>query len=238
MKSVIKIGCCGFPRKKALYFRNFDVVEIQRTFYQLPEKRTALKWRDEKPCGFEYTLKAWQLITHPPSSPTYRRLKTIVENKENYGFFKATDEVLSAWKNTSEIADILGVKIIVFQTPISFKPEEKNIKNVKRFFKNIDRKDFIFCFEPRGDWDNKLIEKVCRELDLVHCVDPFRNKPVYGKINYFRIHGINGYNYKYTQKDLEFLKRIINEISKPTYVMFNNVYMYEDALEFKNKIMD
>ena len=232
---MLKIGCCGFPIKKKEYFRNFSVVELQQTFYQLPSKELLLKWRKESPLDFEYTLKAWQLITHPPSSPTYRRLKIKIKNKNNYGFFKPTDEVFSALKETLEVAYILKAKIIVFQCPSSFKPEKENIKNMRVFFNNISRKDYILCWEVRGDWDRRLIKELCEELNLVHCVDPFKDKPVFGKIDYFRLHGITGYSYRYTEEDLKKLKEFIKD-TKTTYVMFNNVYMYQDALGFKNLI--
>ena len=233
---MLKIGCCGFPQARQNYFKNFSIVEIQQTFYQLPEEKTALKWKKEAPLDFEYTLKAWQLITHPVSSPTYRKLKIKIKNEKNYGFFKPTQEVFSAWEKTSKIADILNTKIIVFQCPASFKPEKENIKNMKNFFKKIKRKDYIFCWEPRGNWSEELIEELCKDLDLVHCVDPFKKNSVFGKINYFRLHGITGYSYHYTEKDLRTLKEMIDKIQKPTYVMFNNVYMYEDALNFKKLI--
>jgi len=217
---MLKIGCCGFAVKKREYFKNFSVVELQQTFYQLPSKELILKWRNESPLDFEYTLKAWQLITHPPSSPTYRRIKIKIKNERNYGFFKPTDEVFSAWNKTSQIADILKAKVIIFQCPASFGPEEANIKNMKMFFKKIKRKKYIFCWEQRGGWENNLIKEICEELNLVHCVDPFKGKPVFDNINYFRLHGIGTYNYKYTKGDLERLKEELNKFSKITYVMF------------------
>jgi len=32
-KEEIKIGCCGFPVGKERYYKEFDVVELQSTFY-------------------------------------------------------------------------------------------------------------------------------------------------------------------------------------------------------------
>ena len=71
----IKVGCCGFSMAQQDYFQRYHLIEIQQTFYQPPQLRTAEKWRASAPRQFEFTLKAWQLITHEPSSPTYRRLK-------------------------------------------------------------------------------------------------------------------------------------------------------------------
>jgi uncharacterized protein YecE (DUF72 family) len=71
----IKVGCCGFPCSRKRYYENFDVIEIQKTFYNPPRIETAEKWRSDAPKNFEFTLKAWQLITHPKESPTYRKAK-------------------------------------------------------------------------------------------------------------------------------------------------------------------
>jgi uncharacterized protein YecE (DUF72 family) len=264
----IKIGCCGFPVAKDKYFKNFDVVEIQQTFYQPPEEKTVLKWREEAPDSFEFTLKAWQLITHEPSSPTYRRAKLEIpeSKKKNYGFFKPSDEVWEAWERTQKIARILKSKIIVFQCPPSFKPSSENKKNLERFFKRIKRKDYLLVWEPRGRWERKEILSLCEKLDLVPCIDPFKlvvgkanlNEPFpwyepYGsyrcKIGYFRLHGKTGYRYKYTDSDLEELAKIVRsqlwrdspQVRKNynlVYFMFNNVFMFEDTLRFRKMIKD
>lgn len=122
-----KVGCCGFPVAKGRYFETFSAVESQQTFYQLPMVKTALKWRDEAPEGFEFTMKASQLVTHEPSSPTYRRYKRPIpkDRGDNYGFFRGTEEVMGAWKSTREIAESLQAKVMVFQCPPSFTPSQR-----------------------------------------------------------------------------------------------------------------
>ncbi len=231
---LIKIGCCGFPVSRARYFGSFQVVELQQTFYQVPKISLAEKWHDESPSDFEYSLKAWQLITHEPKSPTYKKLKMrIPSSKEkNYGSFKPTEEVLLAWERTREIAAALEARVIVFQCPASFEPKRENLNNLKRFFTSVKREEFIFAWEPRGRWSEKEVESICRELDLIHIVDLFQARPAYGKIRYYRLHGRGGYKYKYTLEDLTQLKEEAKE-EKDAYFMFNNVYMYEDALAFK-----
>lgn len=131
---MIKIGCCGFRVAKKKYFKNFDVVEVQQTFYKPPKLETAVKWHSAAPPEFEFTVKAWQLITHPPSSPTYRKAGIDVADESKYGYFKPIKEVFDAWEKTAEIADALHANIIIFQCPASFKEDESNIKNMKEFF--------------------------------------------------------------------------------------------------------
>jgi uncharacterized protein YecE (DUF72 family) len=236
----LKIGCCGFPVGKQKYYEKFKVVEVQQTFYQPPKLETARKWRLSAPEGFEFTVKAWQLITHDSSSPTYRRLRTKLSaaQKKGCGSFRPTDEVFKAWEETEKIASALKSRVIVFQCPPSFNPTGKNRDNLKNFFKTIKRKKYRFGWEPRGDWEEKDIKNLCGELDLIHCVDPFKGKALYGDIRYFRLHGIGGYRYKYKGWELKLLqdfcekeRQLIKQ--KPIYVLFNNTHMIEDAARFK-----
>lgn len=245
----VKIGCCGFPVAKDKYYKRFDVVEIQQTFYHPPEEKTISKWRESGPAKFEFTVKAWQLITHEPSSPTYRRLKLRIpeSKKKNYGSFKLTDEVWEAREKTEEIAQVLRSRIIVFQCPPSFGPNSANKKNLQDFFESIKRKDSLLVWEPRGRWERPEILGLCEKLDLVPCLDPFRNRPLPCDRGYFRLHGKKGYRYKYTDSDFKELAELVEsdfwqnlppaeKNYNPVYFMSNNVYMFEDALCFKTMI--
>ncbi|MFQ6112529.1 MAG: DUF72 domain-containing protein [bacterium] len=233
----IRVGCCGFSEAHHKYFTHFDLVEIQSTFYQPPRCSTATKWRQSAPENFEFTLKAWQLITHKPSSPTYRRLKEPLPQKKKpkYGFFKPTKEVFSAWEVTKEFAVALEVKFILFQCPASFRSTEENIENLKTFFKTIDRVPFRLVWEPRGPWAPDLIKDICQELDLIHSVDPLRSESFSDSFKYYRLHGLTGYRYKYTDEDLLKLKEICCQ-SENVYCLFNNIAMKDDALRFKKLI--
>ena len=228
----IKVGCCGFAAAQKEYFALFPLIEIQNTFYQLPRLGTAEKWRAAAPSGFEFTMKAWQLITHEPSSPTYRRLKSRIDpaRMDRYGGFRPTAEVLEAWGRTAEFAGTLGASIIVFQCPASFRPTGENVGRMGDFFNRINRHDFRFAWEPRGVWPEKLVFELCSQLNLTHCVDPFKNQPLYGDFFYFRLHGITGYAYRYTEEDLKRLAAWKGR--KPNYFLFNNNWMKEDALRF------
>jgi len=81
---MIKVGCCGFPVARKEYFKNFSLVEVQQTFYKPPRMETAFKWRSAAPPEFEFAVKAWQLITHAPSSPTYRKAGIDVTDENNF----------------------------------------------------------------------------------------------------------------------------------------------------------
>jgi uncharacterized protein YecE (DUF72 family) len=105
---------------------------------------------------------------------------------------------------------------------------------MKAFFGRIDREGLTFIWEPRGNWSSDLIRKLCNELQLIHCVDPFKNEPQFGDLQYFRLHGITGYAYKYSDTDLLRLRKWAE--GKPTYLLFNNNWMKEDGLRFMELI--
>ena len=54
------------PASKMLawYVERFATVEINATFYRMPNARTLAAWRDTAPAGFIFVLKAPQRITH------------------------------------------------------------------------------------------------------------------------------------------------------------------------------
>lgn len=223
----MKIGCCGFPCAKSIYYQTFKVVELQNTFYTLPKLALLAKWRKEAPNDFEFVIKAPQFITHSVSSPTYRRANIEIKNPEDYGFFNPTSAVFEIWDTVLKQAEILQAKVILFQTPASFEPVADNIKNMVTFFNQIDRQSLILVWEPRGAWQPALIKKICSQLKLIDCVDPFLRKSSYGSPFYFRLHGGKGYRKKYT--DLE-LKKVAEQINNRIgYVMFNNIHMLDDA---------
>lgn len=232
---MLKIGCCGFPRAHQETYRQFSVVEVQQTFYQPPRLKTLKRWRAEAPHGFEFTLKAWQAITHPASSPTYRRLRAPLARPAEAGFFQATDTVAAAWERTRDCASVLGARVLLFQCPARFTPEETHIGNLRRFFETIGRDRLILAWEPRGYWPDRLVRTLCRELQLIPVIDPLQREPLDSTLAYFRLHGLGGYNYRYTDEDLNRLFALC-PLRKDAYVLFNNTGMFEDALRFQTLV--
>jgi uncharacterized protein YecE (DUF72 family) len=228
-----KIGTCGFGVSQAEYARTFSYVEVQHTFYEPPRLSTLNRWRREMPIGFEFTLKAWQLITHEAKSPTYRRLKRKLSETEKAeaGRFRATEIVNDAWRATLAAAQVLKAKTILFQCPSSFKQTAENIASMEKFFCSIDRQDLNLCWEPRGDWDAGVVRSICESLELCHVVDPFIGTTVTPDKYYFRLHGRNGWRYQYEPGELKELATSLVK-SKGGYVFFNNSKMTEDALKF------
>ena len=219
----------------AEYVKHFAVVEVQQTFYQPPQVKTLEKWRADAPDDFEFTMKAWMLITHEARSPTYRRLKRELteEEREQCGSFKPTPMVREALAVTLACAEALAARRLLFQCPASFKPTKDNIKNMRAFFSGIERPpDLQFLWEPRGGWPDQLVKELCHELDLTHVVDPFAARTVTPRRPYFRLHGRTGFRYVYEDDELEELYAMLPR-DKTSYVLFNNVRMREDATRFQ-----
>lgn len=234
MKGTINIGTCGFRSPKEEYVQLLSCVEIQHTFYQPPQIKTLEKWRAEAPADFEFTLKAWQLITHESKSPTYKRLRKKLSETEfgDAGYFKPTAVVKDAWNTTLACAKALKARTVLFQCPASFKPTKENIANLRRFFSDVDRGKLNFCWEPRGDWDDAQVKGICSDLDLWHVVDPFAKTTVTPNKCYFRLHGRTGWRYQYEDGELEELVSLLPK-NKLTYVFFNNITMTDDAIRFR-----
>ena len=229
----VRIGCCGFAMAQATCFRTFSCVEIDSSFYQLPRVETAARWRAAAPSDFDFSLKAWQVITHRASSPTYRRTRLDPRDREYCGDFGFNPTIRWAWDQTYAVAKALCATFVVFQSPQSFSPSKENIANLRRFFERAKRGKFHMGWEPRGKWSAELIASLCRELDLVPIVDPLSTKPIpVGKLRYFRMHGATGPRHRHSSEELAHLESLCRG-RQATWCMFNNVAMADDGDRFR-----
>jgi uncharacterized protein YecE (DUF72 family) len=233
---VIKVGCCGFRRAQSEYAAQFAVVEVQQTFYQPPQVKTLERWRADAPPDFEFTLKAWQLITHEARSPTYRRLKRELTEAEKAeaGSFRPTGIVREAWDVTLACAEALKATRVLFQCPSSFTPTREHVRDLRQFFAHIEhtRRNLVCLWEPRGNWPEELVRELCGELDLTHVVDPFAARTLTPGRCYYRLHGRTGWRYQYEEDELAELITMLPP-KGVSYVLFNNVRMLDDAARFQ-----
>lgn len=252
----ILVGTCGYQyfdpgdgwkdeyeSKLAAYADTFRLGELNRTFYRLPQVETANRWRREAADDFEFTVKAWQAITHPWGSPTWNSYRETVEDldTDDLGYFQPTDAVQYAWEKTRARVNALESQVVLFQTPPSFECTQEHEANMREFFTEIERGDLTLAWEPRGDWDEHpdRIAELCDDLDLVHVVDLLRKTPVTdGDVLYTRLHGLNDqpYDYDYDYDTAE-LEKLADQLESNTdsydriYCLFNNFEMYDNATE-------
>jgi uncharacterized protein YecE (DUF72 family) len=197
---------------------------------------TVARWRASAPAAFQFSLKAWQVITHPASSPTYKRTRLDAGDREHCGCFGFNPTVRWAWDETFAVAKELGVFLVLFQCPVSFRATKDNVARLRTFFERAKRGKFLMGWEPRGDWDSGLVSDLCRDLDLVHVIDPFQSEPSSrAKIQYFRLHGSAGSRHRFTSTEFDRLREFCRTRT-PTYCLFNNVAMGPDAEKFARMI--
>lgn len=222
---MIKIGCCGYPTSMKKYQENFHLVELNKTFYDFPQISTVVKWRENAPKRFEFTVKAHQDISH--------KFKLQAEaSASTFGLMK-------------QICKLLEAKILLIQTPASLGPN--NLGDAEEFFETMNRDDLILAWETRGPlWEQKAVYqrlgKTLETANVVHVTDPFKVMPAYtGNIAYFRLHGLGDrmYYYQYSNEELERLHgfaKSFEDKGKEVYVLFNNLTMFDDALRFRQYI--
>lgn len=234
-----KVGLCGFTLAQRDYARYFPVVEVQQTFYEPPSDAVMRRWLAAVPPDFEFTLKAWQLITHEAKSPTYRRLKRPLTEQERAacGGFRDTAVVRAALDRTLACAKLLGASTLLFQCPASFRPTPENVERLRHFIVHVARPacpaGLRLAWEPRGKpWTEQaeLAADLCRELGLVYVVDPFVDaiRATAGPV-YLRLHGLTGARHVYTDAEL---RRLADMTPADAYVMFNNIPRVNDARRF------
>lgn len=236
----VRIGTCGFAEAQDVIFSDFSILEVQKTFYQPPQVKTAERWRRKAPDDFVFTVKAWQLITHESSSPTYRRLRESLSDEERSqcGSFRWNETTRDAWARVQKIADALEAKAVLFQTPKSFQPTSENLSNLRTFLTNADRGNRRMIFEPRGEaWTDEIVRNLATQLDLVHGVDPFLRPPVMSGLHYYRLHGRPeyAYSYSYTAEDFDDLDDRI-PVDEPVWIFFNNRTMADDARTLQSQV--
>src|SRR3712207_3558474 len=104
---------------------------------------------------------------------------------------------------------------------------------MRRFFASIARPpDVRFLWEPRGTWPDNVVHSLCRDLGLVHAVDPFVRPSLTPELTYWRLHGNRSHYASYTDDELRQLHAWIDP-GVETYVMFNNIPRVGDAKRFR-----
>ncbi len=233
----IKLGMCGFTIGRAAYYKRFPVVEVQQTFYDPPALTTLARWRAEAPTDFEFTMKAWQVITHFGTSRTYRRLRSAFSERARAaaGGFRVNDTVIGAWQASLECARTLRATAILFQCPASFRATDGNIAAMREFFGTIDRPEGIrLLWEPRGAWPDETVAGLCRELALTHAVDPFIRPSLTPELLYWRLHGNQSHYANYTDAELQQIHDWFpNDDAIDAYVLFNNIPRVKDIKRFR-----
>lgn len=189
------------------YAREFHTVEINNSFYRLPEEKTFQRWRELAPPGFIFAVKASRFITH------IKRLKD------------ARDSVDLLLSRSAPLGPTLGP--ILFQLPPRWK---NNIGRLSEFLDVLPRGP-KFSIEFRDEsWNAAEVFQLLRRHNVGLCIHDWREMPwpkeLTADFTYVRFHGSGTcYGGNYPEEHLrEWAERIRgwNRQLEEAYIYFNN----------------
>lgn len=227
---LLRVGCCSLGPHPDRYFRRFSALEYQQTFFEPPGTPVLERLRRLAPRDFSFFVKAWQLITHEPSSPGYRRLAARkLAPLGEYGLLRSTPAVLDAYRATLVAASTLGATGVVFETSPSFFPSARSRADLSHFFETVERPpELMMVWDPRGLWSCDDALKICSDLQLVLAWDPFRDRSLPPtSVAYLRVQGM-GRTQHFSDFDLEWLASA-RQHNECVYCLFQTVEMHRDA---------
>jgi uncharacterized protein YecE (DUF72 family) len=136
------------PAAKMLpfYASQFGTVEINNTFYKMPEAKTVARWAGEVPESFVFVLKAPQRITHQ------KRLAG------------AEDDVRYFFEAAAELGPKLGP--VLFQLPPF---SRKDVPKLRDFLAALPRHPVAFEFR-HATWFDDEVYNVLHDHDAALCV--------------------------------------------------------------------
>ena len=196
----------GLPQRRWLahFAEHFPTVEVNNSFYRLPEPGTFAKWRAETPDGFVITVKASRYITH------IRRLRG------------GREPVSRMWSRCRRLGRKLGP--VLFQLPPTLKVDPELLADFIRVLPGSMRAAFEF---RHPSWDDDEIRRI---LDREGCALVLADRPgwrvpdvVTGGWGYVRFHQGRRNAPGYTRSKLRrFADRLAAWPAKETFVFFNN----------------
>jgi uncharacterized protein YecE (DUF72 family) len=202
----------------AFYARQFRTVEINASFYKLPQAATFAKWRDSTPNNFVFACKASRYLTH--------RKKLKDPRQSSKLFFAAI----------THLRQKLGPVLV--QLPPRWRVNEERLE----MFLEAVPKQFRLAFEFRDEsWLAPPIFTVLEERKAALCINDFsgRQSPieVTAPFVYVRLHGPQGaYRGQYEEHALKAWARRLRGWAKEgrdAYCYFDNDeagYAFKDAL--------
>jgi uncharacterized protein YecE (DUF72 family) len=190
------------PAKEMLsyYSRRLPAVEINNTFYRLPQPGMIENWKTQVPARFRFSIKATQRITH------IKRLNN------------AADETKYLLETAALLEQRLGV--VLFQLPPNMKKDSARLKA----FLSLLPADVRSAFEFRHEtWFDDEVFTLLRAKDCALVVSDTDEKPLTeivgtAKWGYLRLRRT-----AYEENDLgQWLQRVREQKWKDAFVFFKH----------------
>ncbi|OGI04718.1 MAG: hypothetical protein A2104_00545 [Candidatus Melainabacteria bacterium GWF2_32_7] len=152
------------------YKDHFCTVEVNNSFYHLPQEKTIVQWRETAPEDFIFSVKASRYITH---------MKKLIDPEKSTALF---------FDRIEAFGDKLGP--ILFQLPPRFGFNPERLKA----FLNILPKNYKHVLEFRDpSWFNPMAYDLMRENNVAFCIyylgDFQSPKEITADFVYIRYHG-------------------------------------------------
>lgn len=218
------------PQSKWLefYVQHFNCLELNVTFYRLPQKKAFKSWYRRTPEGFKFVLKGSRFITH------IKRLKDCGE----------------ALKTFFDRARELKEKLIciLWQLPPSLKFDCQRIEDFAGYLKN-NYKNCLQSFEFRNEtWFQDSTYSILKANNFNLCIADSPDYPcrevLTSNFAYLRFHGGKKlYTSEYSKDELELWAEKIKKWPKKLkllFAFFNNDasgFAIKNARQFR-KILD
>ncbi|MFQ3786422.1 DUF72 domain-containing protein [Halomonas sp. A29] len=205
------------------YAGQFDTVEINNTFYNLPQAGTLDKWKKIAPAGFEYALKFSRYGSH---------MKRLKDPEQSLGAFL-------------EMAQRLGKHLgpILVQLPPNWKARPERLDA----FLAEAPKQYRWTVELRDpDWLNDEVYDVLRRHDAALCLhDMLERHPrmFTSDWTYLRFHGkryAGSYSRQYLVAEAKRIAELLHE-GRDVYAYFNNdqkAHAPRNALDLRRFVND
>jgi uncharacterized protein YecE (DUF72 family) len=204
----------GLPAAKwlAYYVERFDTVEVNNTFYRLPERSVFAGWRAQLPPRFLMTIKASRFLTH---------MKKLRDPEE------PLDRLLSR-------ADALGDRLgpLLYQLPGQFTRDLDRLDAFLRVLPHTWKRRRLFHVMEFRDpsWyvpeTLQLLERRRVSLCLHDKLGSEIREPFVGPIVYVRFHGTSGhYHGSYSTRALDaWAHRLVEQAAdgRRVFAYFNN----------------
>ena len=191
------------------YAQNFPSVEINNTFYQLPQEETIQNWVDQTQGDFIFSIKASRYITH---------MKNLLDPEETLPNF---------FDRISHFGEKCGP--ILFQLPPHW---QINLERLENFLDHLPG-EYRYTFELRNEtWLKEETYGLLRKYNAAFCIYDFnfRQSPriTTTDLVYIRLHGPGkAYQDPYTEQTLrDWRDRILSwlEQEKQVHCYFDNTY--------------
>jgi uncharacterized protein YecE (DUF72 family) len=190
------------PAKDMLsyYASSLHAVELNNTFYRMPQPSMIESWKAQVPENFRFSIKAPQSITH------FRRLNN------------ASSQTQLMLKTVAALEGRLGA--IIFRLPENMK---KDLQRLELFLKELPADiPVVFDFRHPTWFDDEVVE-LLRSQKRVFCISDIEDLPesyTYKTADwgYVRLRRVN-----YSDADLKvWIKRIKAQKWNTTYVFFKH----------------